>query len=212
MPTPDIRLIVFDLGGVMIRLVSGWPHALQRAGVAQHAGLDFAPHKPVLDQVIHDLETSKIDHQEFARRVAQVVGTTPQTVQAAFDAWLIEPYPGFDPLLDRLLKTPLQTACLSNTSHAHWSALSSPGPCLIPVHRLHHQFTSFRIGQCKPHPEVYQHVQRQTALEPGHILFFDDSQPNVQAALDQGWHAHRIDPQADPATQITGHLRDYSIF
>ena len=84
MSRPDIRLIVFDLGGVMIRLVSGWAHALQRAGLVQHADLDFAPHKPVLDQVIHDLETSKIDHHEFARRVAQAVGTTPQTVRAAF--------------------------------------------------------------------------------------------------------------------------------
>ena len=48
---------------------------------------------------------------------------------------------------------------------------------------------SGEVRLIKPDPAIYQLHAKTFDLEPGGILFFDDSPENVQAALDQGWNA-----------------------
>lgn len=202
----DTRLIVFDLGGVMIRISDGWQHALRCAGI------DPIPHAQTFneDTALHDVyirfELGQIDEHTFAQQVSQHTPLTIDEALAVVDAWLIEPNPGFHKLLDQLENTPIQTACLSNTNARHWRTLTTPGPCQLPLDRLDHRFASPIIGMRKPDPTIYQHVQQQVGVAGSAILFFDDHPPNLAEATNQGWHTHRIDPNADPAKQISQHL------
>lgn len=211
MTLPSIQLVCFDLGGVFLRLADGWSDVLQRAGV------DPPTHDHLLDKIAifyeanDHYEIGQTDEHTFASHVAGRTGLTHNVIVDILNAILVEPYPGIDPLLDRLERADVQTACLSNTNHTHWQTVTSPGTLQLPLHRLDHRFASHQVGQRKPDAAIYQHVQQQTGLPAEAILFFDDTPENCTAAAQSGWHAHRIDPAADPIAQVTARLRHYGV-
>jgi putative hydrolase of the HAD superfamily len=51
-------------------------------------------------------------------------------------------------------------------------------------------FFSSELRSAKPDPVIYQHVTNGLGLPAGSIVFIDDRQENVNAALDAGWNAH----------------------
>jgi HAD superfamily hydrolase (TIGR01509 family) len=75
-------------------------------------------------------------------------------------------------------------------------------PAYVSMDKFAHRFASFLIGHRKPDEGIYAHVERATGLSGSAILFFDDVQENVDAALRRGWRAHRVDPKADPVRQM----------
>lgn len=54
-----------------------------------------------------------------------------------------------------------------------------------------HLFFSCEIGWQKPDPAYYQHIETVLAVKKDSILFWDDSEKNVRAALEFGWNAER---------------------
>lgn len=50
--------------------------------------------------------------------------------------------------------------------------------------------TSYEAGVAKPDPAVYEVVLERLDLPPGDCLFVDDSEKNLQAALELGMHVH----------------------
>lgn len=61
---------------------------------------------------------------------------------------------------------------------------------IIPNIEYKYKFLSCDIGLKKPDAEIYEHVNKKTALEPGKILFIDDFEENIQAAREHGWQTH----------------------
>jgi putative hydrolase of the HAD superfamily len=51
-------------------------------------------------------------------------------------------------------------------------------------------FFSSELKLAKPDPAIYRHVTEELGLPAGSIVFIDDRQVNVNAALDAGWNAH----------------------
>jgi len=210
----QIGLVVFDLGRVMVRLCDGWKHACERAGVPYRPGLDSSSNE-LRDKVLHLVflcETGVIDQAEWARRVGEVTGMTPEHADAVSYARLDGPFPGWHALLDKLAEAEIRTACLSNTNAVHWKLMSAgDGPHRLPLQRLTYRFASHLIGAHKPDPAIYRHVEKNTGITPRAILFFDDAGPNVLAARDRGWAAQVIETDQDPVTQITKHLIGYGV-
>lgn len=206
-----IQLICFDLGGVWLRLSDGWQGALRRSGI-DPAGLSDDFHEsPTFREVNHCFERGQIEEEEYTRRIASITGLTPDDVMAVLLAWLVEPYPGIDTLLDQLDACGIATACLSNTNTAHWRAVTTPGPVQLPLHRLHHCFASPFVGHRKPDAGIYRYVQEQAGVPGRSILFFDDAPENIQAAASHGWSAQRVEPNGDPIAQATEVLRSLEI-
>ncbi|MCE9590319.1 MAG: HAD-IA family hydrolase [Planctomycetes bacterium] len=207
-----IDLVVFDLGRVMIRLCDGWKHACERAGVPYRPGLDTHERR---DQLLHLMflnETGKLDHADWSRATAELVGMQPGHVSAILDAWLDGPFPGWDGLLDRIEQAGIRTACLSNTNGVHWEMMTrGDGPHRLPLHRLNYQFASHIIGAHKPDPAIYRHVEEATGVTPSAILFFDDVAANVEGARRRGWEGQTIEHPGDPVAQITESLRQYGV-
>ncbi len=50
-------------------------------------------------------------------------------------------------------------------------------------------FCSEELGFSKPHVDFYRKIEAVLGIVPSQILFFDDSQANVDAAKAAGWHA-----------------------
>lgn len=211
-PQPDIRLVCLDIGGVLVRICSGWAEACRLAKIELEPDIyDAALFKQIVD-LAHRLEHGHIDEATFDRQVAEITSLTPAQVAAAAEAWLRGVYDGAVELIDWLNTIPyIESACLSNTTTRHWRMMTTPGPVYAGLDRLRHQFVSFRIGHMKPAEEIYRHVERTTGLKPHQIIFFDDSPANVDGARSCGWNAELIDPKADPPGQVREVLRRYGV-
>lgn len=205
-----IRMVIFDLGGVMVKLAGSWEKACRIAGVEPNEKMIplsqfyhqlMAPH-------VHAHEVGAIDGCQFDRELAAALAISVEQAHALHMAVIVEPYQGIEPVISALRAAGVATACLSNTNADHWALMTGKGNAAsLPLDQLDHHFASHLMKMRKPNDEIYAQVERDTGLAPASILFFDDTPANVEAARRRGWISIRIDPEADPMTQITAHLK-----
>jgi HAD superfamily hydrolase (TIGR01509 family) len=50
---------------------------------------------------------------------------------------------------------------------------------------------SYQVGAMKPSPEIYEVAETAAGVPPNQILFIDDKQENVDAAIGRGWHSRQ---------------------
>ena len=211
-PTPQTpALLLFDLGGVLVRICHGWKKVCEHHGYTPPAILDDPQAIAALIEICRLFETGQRDENYFITESAKLTGFTHEQVRTALHHWVIEPYEGAHELIDRVTQIPgLMTACLSNTNATHWEmmqGLNGHTRTAVPLHRLTHRFASHLIGAMKPEPAIYEHVEKTLNIEPGSILFFDDHPPNVIAARQRGWQVEQIDPTGNSPAQIVSHLK-----
>jgi putative hydrolase of the HAD superfamily len=206
---PDVHLIVFDLGRVLIRICDSWEHACEVARLpVKLPQRDEAMRAALLDAVIA-METGRIDTPEFCRRAAKVFSVEPSHIESILDCYLIGAYPGVDELLAQLSSNGVVTACLSNTQAEHWMQMFDPRHrAALPMHRLKHRFASHLLGMRKPEDAIYAHVERATGFAGPAVVFFDDMVENVEAAAKRGWRAFHIQRERDdPVAQMRENLK-----
>jgi HAD superfamily hydrolase (TIGR01509 family) len=199
------QLVVFDIGRVMIGLVSGWPDACVRAGVAVPKEIESAQIRAGLHALIYQLETGRMSDEAYLEQVGVLVGASAKDVHAVMIAWLREPYDGLEALVEEIHGRGMKTACLSNTNSIHWGVLMER----LPLGRMHYRFASHLMGAFKPEPGIYEAVEKETGIGAGGIVFFDDLEANCEGARVRGWRAHQIlhvEGAKDPVGQMRGHL------
>jgi len=209
----DIRLIVFDLGRVLVRICENWRHAFEVARIdVGSVEIDDA-RRAALRELVFANESGRMDKDEFCRRAGELFGVPPAHVAAMSDVYLLGVYPGALELIDDLHERGYATACLSNTNANHWRLMSDPAaPCCLPLERLRHRFGSHLVGLRKPDDAIYAHVERKTGFSGPQIVFFDDMIENVEGAQRRGWRAHHIDRERDePVAQMREHLSSLGV-
>ena len=205
----SIQLVVFDLGGVLVRIARSWNEAFQRAGIPEMAAAFEANDRAVASMLdLNSLfEIGKINEAQMIDRVrAAVEHCSRAQVCDMLDAWLIEPYAGIESLFESVSAAGLTTACLSNTNERHWRMVMHLDGCYAPLRRLEYRIASHLTGVAKPNAGAYEAVEHQTGVSGRAIVFFDDGRENCQSASDRGWNVHQIDPEADTVAQMTEHL------
>jgi len=208
----DIRLVVFDLGRVLVRICSGWREAFERAGIDPGFRELEERQRLALRELVFANEIGQLTKAEFCRSAGELFDVPVADVSAMSDVYLLGIFPGVHELIDNLHGRGLQTACLSNTNDSHWRMMSDPlAPCCLPLEKLTHRFGSHLIGLRKPNPAIYEHVERVVQLHAAQIVFFDDLSENVSAAAARGWHAHQITSPDDPVSQMRGHLNSHGV-
>lgn len=207
------ELVVFDLGGVLVRIARDWSDGHRLAGLPGEP-----PRDPAFLALLRELSErgdGSLPSAEFFGRVAAASGGayTTEDVRRIGDAWLIEEYPGVGHVFDALEAASVRTAILSNTNHAHWARLKPDGGAaeFPSVLRADHHFASHLLGVTKPGPAIYRAVEDGTGCEPARILFFDDKPANVEGAIAAGWTATRIDPDGDPSAQVLDALARHGV-
>ena len=208
MQSNGVKLVVFDLGRVLVRICDNWQHACKVAGVpVPFRALDDAA-KARMHELVCANEIGKLDQAAFCEGAARLLDAEPEHVSASSNAYLLGAFPGAVRLLEQLMTLGYETACLSNTNARHWSIMLDPAsPSALPLDRMTYRFASQEIGLRKPDDAIYTYVERVSGKRGSEIVFFDDLDANVAAALRRGWQAHVIRVDADPIAQVRDHLR-----
>lgn len=183
----DVTHLVFDLGGVIVELrglpirPEWFPEVLQPEQVWQKWLESAGP---------REFEAGKIDQREFSRRVVDELALTvdQQTFLDYFKLLPVGPFPGARELVQSL-KPKYQTALFSNSNEIHWQRKMLEMD-LGPV--FDHHFASHLMGFVKPDRQAFETVVSTLSVAPEQILFFDDNQLNVDAALKLGIRASKV--------------------
>jgi len=205
-----IKLVCFDVGGVLIRITQRWHEAAQYAGVPIRA--DFDPATVLTDvPFFNAYQSGELAEEAYFQSLADYLGTqTADEARAVHNHIMIEPYPGVDALVRDLTETGLATACLSNTNAPHWEEMNNSGR--FPANEaLWFRMASHEVRLQKPDEEIFRLFEREAGFSGGEIAFFDDSRENVTVAQRLGWNAKALDPSADTDKQMREHLNTLGV-
>lgn len=224
------RAVVFDLGGVVVRICRSWEEACARAGVEWKTGV-MDPARMAERKGIHrEYERGGMGCGEFFERIAGTTGGLYSAEEFArvHEAWLIGEYAGVGELVGELHDAGVVTGVLSNTNASHWRVLTGTGglggvggggraggeenAAQFPTaRRVRHLHASHLLGHAKPDAAIYRAFEERSGVRGGEILFFDDLEENVVGARGCGWGGHRVDPLGDPGVEMRGVLRRLGI-
>jgi len=210
----SIRLMVFDVGSVLIRCGRSLAEDIEQAGFSVTAEWVAA-----FEKRLKSLPRRSVGAIGNARYMPLFVEAsdgvfTLEDAQRISDVALIAEYPGISRVFDALEASGVETAVLSNTNDADWARLF-PGEGVMPefptLPRARHRFGSHLLGLVKPDAKAYQAVEAGTGYSGGEILFVDDRIENVEAARSLGWMAEVIDHSGDTAAQMLDVLREHGV-
>jgi len=193
---PDLELIVFDLGNVLIdidytkamsQMKSVLPNALHPK-VDQCYAAEF--HKAY--------ERGEIDSPSFRNAFRDYFEQdwSDNEVDALWNS-LLGSLPAYRLDLVRKLKSQYQVAILSNTNEIHIQAVEV---MLAQEYGMDNfsslfdwVFYSHQVGLAKPDRAIYQHLVDTVGVDPSQILFFDDLLANVDGAAALGIPSIRVE-------------------
>lgn len=185
--TPDVNVLLFDLGGVLMDYVGVEAlHALTNSRYSLEEVREHWPDSPALTA----LETGKCSPDEFAHRFVSEwrLPIEADEFLRQFSDWLRAPYHGALELL-QALKGRYVLACLSNINAVYWEHQVAETGFETVFDRC---YASHEIGCLKPDPRAYRHVISDLGYKAESIVFFDDTQRNVEAAVSVGMRAYRV--------------------
>ena len=187
--------VIFDLGGVILNI-----DPFQTVAEMQKLGLgDFDAvyahlvHTHVLDK----LEKGLITQREFLDEIRGKKPLSDEQILKAWNALLLDFPKERIRLLEQLKESKrFRTYLLSNTNAIHYQVYTRMLQDQYGLEGLEALFDkayfSHELHLRKPDAEIFEHVIRDSGLNPDRTLFIDDSEVNVQAARDLGIHAFHL--------------------
>lgn len=198
----SIRLVVFDLGGVMIRIRHAWSEILAEMDLCLPDG--FTSDRLADHRALSEYQNGQIGEEVFLEVLAQEFGFGVDQVREAHQLILREDYPGAAELVKDLRNVGIKVVCLSNTNELHYREFfSGRFPVCDAFDEL---LASHRLGLSKPDPAIYQFVEERYGLQGDEIIFFDDNTANIESAKARNWSGMLIDPEGEPPAVIRQEL------
>jgi putative hydrolase of the HAD superfamily len=199
-----MKAIIFDMGGVLVDL------DMDACRDAFKYDLGFEEIDTILDPchqkgIIGDLEEGLVTAEEFRKYVLERSreGATEQDVDEAFAKILV----GIEPSKIELLKK------LSAEYDIYM--LSNNNPVALPYSARMFEdagfslkkdfkkcFISYQMKMLKPSEAFYKAVMNEIGLPASEMIFIDDSQKNVDAAIAAGLPAVWYEPGTDLAAVV----------
>jgi HAD superfamily hydrolase (TIGR01509 family) len=180
-----VQLLLFDLGGVLVNYTG-----FQEIG----ALLSEAVTPEELQERwrscgAEGFETGDITPAQFAEALGSVLAfnVPPEIFLEQFESWSIGFYDGAVELLAEL-RQHYRLAALSNSNELHWRRNVAFG---LATH-FEAAFSSHELHLRKPDRAIYEETLRRLDVQASNVVFFDDLQMNVDAALEVGMQAHRV--------------------
>ena len=177
----SVKVILFDLGGVLLRLrdpLATFELDLDSAAFAR---------KWLLSPAVRGHECGELDTGEFSVAAIEefALPYSPEEFLRRFENWPASLFAGALPILDSLIGK-YTLALLSNTNPVHWNRKDIVDPLKS---RLRHLFLSHETGYLKPDRQAFGHVIERLGCDPATILFLDDNPLNIDAAKKCGMRA-----------------------
>jgi glucose-1-phosphatase len=204
----EVRVVCFDLGGVVVRTCGSFREACEHAGVPHSEEYERPTVRAVLAELEPEIDSGRCTLIEYYRRLEGATGGVHSAAEIAriHEAWICGEYEGMVGLIAAIHAAGVQTACLSNTNETHWEMMSSDRATYPAFAALGGRYASCRLGLNKPEPAIYRALEEGCGVAGAGIVFFDDREENLAAARAAGWRAHRIDPRGDTVKQVAAVL------
>lgn len=190
----SIRLILFDLGGVLYNIEHARTHSALQS--LQSAGADpIAFSLEHANPIFAEYDAGRLNTKEFISglRDGFSMQATDDEIINAWNAMLLGLYPDSLAFIEELKKR-MPIALLSNINQCHHEYVKDE--CDPLFKQFHHVFLSYEIQRKKPDPDIFHHVISSTGYEPGEILFLDDTPINCSIAQSLGIQSKRINPHS----------------
>lgn len=192
----EIKLIVFDYGGVIIDLYPEKTRsAFWKLGLKNPDEL-YSP----LGQVglFDEFDKGLVDPTEFLNELKKYFPPSVKTNQIV-DAW--------NAMLGNIsteklsyvsqLKDKYQVCLLSNTNEIHLEYIQAKNQSSVLNKSLednfHKVYYSCRLGMRKPEKEIFEFVMNMHNVNPQEILFIDDTQMHIEGATTCGWKTLKVE-------------------
>lgn len=205
----EVRLVCFDLGGVVVRLCRSWDEGCLAAGVELRPAHRTPEQESARRDAVSAYQRGDITSAAFFQAVADSFSGayTPGEVERVHSAWILREYEGIAELIGALNIAGVPTACLSNTNAGHWRELET-WPAVAALGARH---ASHEMRLAKPDTAIYEAFERARGVSGAEILFFEDTPANAEAARARGWRAEVVDPAHETRPQIEAFLRAHGV-
>jgi len=204
----SVKVVCFDLGGVLVRICTSWPEAMVSAGV--FGVLQGGPRLqdcPAFDQY----QAGEIGEETYLTRLSEHLGGIGELqAQAVHNGILRESYAGTLRLVMDLESAGVQTGCLSNTNSLHWQEMTETDR-FPAIARLQTKAASHVERLSKPDPAFYRLFEARAGVRPEEVLNFDDVAEYVDSARSVGWNAVLVDPMGDTAAQMRAEMVTFGL-
>lgn len=191
----QIKNIIFDFGGVLIRInYQSTLDAFVRLGIED---IESMYTQAAQNDLFNSIETGQITPQQFINSLLDYLpaGTSPNKVVEAWNAMILDvPKESID-LLNELNSKGYKLYMLSNTNSIHidlakrrW--LNTSGQSIETY--FNHVYLSHEIGMRKPNKDIFEFVCNDAGLIPSETLFIDDTTQHVEGAKSTGLNVHHL--------------------
>ena len=190
----EVDALLFDFGGVLVeisfdRVFARW---------ADLAGVDF---ERVRDRFSHGEayqghERGEMTFAAYFQSLREELGIDLTDAQFA-DGWNQVFGREHDEIVALLwkLRERVPLYLFSNTNVFHYDYWRDRyAAALRPFKRL---FVSCEMGMRKPHREAFERVAAEIGVAPARVLFFDDTEANLEGAREAGMHTVHVRTPAD---------------
>jgi putative hydrolase of the HAD superfamily len=181
-----MRLVLLDMGGVLVELVGERPFLEMMGG---GMGAEEMWRRWLHSPAVRAHETGRLGTDAFAEEAVREFGlpVTPEEFLGHFRGWLAGPFAGAHELLEELAARH-RTAILTNISAVHWPIAESYG-IFDKVERV---FASYRMGAIKPDRDFFEMALAGLGAATSDAVFFDDNAVNVEGARAAGLEAYVV--------------------
>ena len=182
----EVKLVLFDLGGVLVRL--GGLSAMQ--GLANAASDEELWDRWLACPWVRSMQRGQCQPDDFAVGVVSDLALTisPTEFLERFRWWPEGLFDGAAELVNTV-RGRVRVGCLSNTNAVHWDQLRASWRVdqLFDV-----VFLSHEMRLLKPDREIFERVSSVAGCANEHIAFLDDSANNVDQAVRMGFQARKV--------------------
>jgi len=185
MPGCPFDFVLFDLGGVLVRL-GGVTSMQELSGLQSQEELWT---RWLSCRWVRSFERGLCSAQDFAAGVVNdwELPLTPESFLEVFRAWPEAMFDGASELVTNTRRH-ARVGLLSNSNGLHWDLFSTWGLGAL----FDSTFLSHEMGRLKPDREVFEYVVERIGSPPAAIVFLDDNQLNVDGARAVGLTALRV--------------------
>lgn len=205
---PDVKNIIFDLGGVILDIdYTRIEDAFRQLGAKDFDGV-YSQEKQA--PFFSAFERGDITPSQFRKELRAYLPpkVTDNEIDAAWCAMLGELPSKRIVILKMLRKMGYRLFLLSNTNSIHIRAFTeyldeTYGKDLFKS-LFEKVYYSSQIGMRKPTQKIFRHVMKEHQLKPSQTLFIDDSEQHIEGAKKTGLNVHWLQ---EPET-INDYFRD----
>jgi len=193
----QIKLILFDIGGVLI----DYSDVFRTVSIEQKFPHEFID--KTFDKYDKDITIGKITPQELYLKCLNENGLVANKNYDFMDSWLRD-YAVIKPTFDliELLQQEHKEYKIGLFSNIYKGMVTEMMKRqLIPNINYNYIFLSCDIGIQKPDKQIYDYALSTTGLKPNQILFIDDRDGYLEPAINTGWNTFKFSRQ-DPKQSI----------